>query len=159
MFSHAIPCQGGETRAVGRGSEGCFWKGGCRERGIWLAMVAVTTLVTKAVEAEGGVEGFRRRVLSGLDACKINILWTLLLDDWNLSVWLMTYLLLAPHTVPASSTASLPLPLSLSSSRFATSHQQSSPPLFASHCAIFHFPPFQCWERAYWLDCLRFGAK
>lgn len=31
-------------------------------------------------EGGGVVEGFRRRVLSGLDACKINILWTLLLD-------------------------------------------------------------------------------
>lgn len=72
-------------------------------------MVAETTLVTKA---EGGVEGFRRRVLSGLDACKINILWTLLLDAWNLSVWLMTCLLPAPHTVLLSPTASLP-PLSL----------------------------------------------
>lgn len=83
MFSHAIPCQGGETRAVGRGRErGCFWKGGCGERErkrerSWFAMVAVNTLVMKT---EGGVEGFRRRVLSGLDACKINILWTLLLD-------------------------------------------------------------------------------
>lgn len=47
-----------------------------RERS-WFAMVAVNTLVMKT---EGGVEGFRRRVLSGLDACKINILWTLLLD-------------------------------------------------------------------------------
>lgn len=36
MFSHAIPCQGGETRAVGRGREGCFWKGG-REGGRELA--------------------------------------------------------------------------------------------------------------------------
>lgn len=84
MFSHAIPCQGGETRAVGRARErGCFWKGGCRGGGerkserSWFAMVAVNTLVMKE---EGGVEGFRRRVLSGLDACKINILWTLLLD-------------------------------------------------------------------------------
>lgn len=29
MFSHAIPCQGGVTRAEReREREGCFWKGG-----------------------------------------------------------------------------------------------------------------------------------
>lgn len=46
-------------------------------RASWFVGMAVTMLVTKAMKAEGGVEGFRRRVLSGLDACKINILWTL----------------------------------------------------------------------------------
>lgn len=51
--------------------------GGCSWRASWFVGMAVTMLVTKAMKAEGGVEGFRRRVLSGLDACKINILWTL----------------------------------------------------------------------------------
>lgn len=75
------------------------------------------------------MEGFGRRVLSGLDACKINILWTLLLDAWNLSVWLMTCLLPAPHT--SSSLPSLP---PLSPSLFATSHQQ--PPHTLCHLSL-----------------------
>lgn len=60
----------GKERGVS-GGVGCSW------RASWFVGVVVTTLVTKAMKAEGGVEGFRRRVLSGLDAYKINILWTL----------------------------------------------------------------------------------
>lgn len=48
--------------------------GGVSWRASWFAGFVVTTPVTKA---EGGVEGSRRWALSGLDVCKINILWTL----------------------------------------------------------------------------------
>lgn len=75
MFSHAISCQGGVTRAEGEGKErGVSGWGGVSWRASWFAGFVVTMPVTKA---EGGVEGPRRWVLSGLDVCKINILWTL----------------------------------------------------------------------------------
>lgn len=58
-----------------RGKRGVFLDGGGASwRASWFAGFVVTTPVTKA---EGGVEGSRRWVLSGLDVCKINILWTL----------------------------------------------------------------------------------
>ena len=83
MFSHAIPCQGGETRAVGRGRErGCLWKGGCRDREKEREREDLVCHggCEHVGDEGGGMESLRRRVLSGLDACKINILWTLLLD-------------------------------------------------------------------------------
>lgn len=64
----------------------CIWGGG-GWRASWFVGMAVIMLVTKAPQRVGvglGGElgggrrrGFRKRVLSGLDACKINILWTL----------------------------------------------------------------------------------
>lgn len=72
MFSHAIPCQGGVTRA--ERERGVFLEGegrGCSWRTCCFVRMDVNTVVRKAVM------GFRSRVLSGLDACKINILWTL----------------------------------------------------------------------------------
>ena len=67
MFSHAIPCQGGVTRAERErereGERGVFLEGGAgggRWRASWCVGVAVTTLVTKAMKAEGGCGGLSK---------------------------------------------------------------------------------------------------
>lgn len=51
------------SREREREREGCFWKGGgggCSWRASWFVGMAVTTLVTKAMKAEGGCRGLSK---------------------------------------------------------------------------------------------------